>query len=266
MGKLPQNLELLHMGELQVRRRSLETIDSDADLLMHIEMIECVMDGLQFYRSHYGVDDEDIRIVMHLGIRIFDQIGAAIRLAFGGYYLSSVLQIRDVLDTAFLIDYLSHDLSQIQRWKRIPEDDRLKEFAPAKIRKALDDRDGYTEKKRQAHYKLLSNLGGHPTFASFAMLRPEPDAHAHMGSFFVPKMLTATIQELVKVSLTAWENFSGLFKPYTLEQYLAYHRYTKMSLDWTEKVYSKKVDRSHLIAVEVIIQKLRDDAAEGVVR
>ena len=39
-----------------------------------------------------------------------------------------------------------------------------------------------------------------------------------------------------------------------------------MSLDWTEKVYSKKVDRSHQIAIEVVIQKLRDGAVEGVVR
>jgi hypothetical protein len=54
-------------------------------------------------------------------------------------------------------------------------------------------------KKRQADYKLLSNLRGHPTLASFAMPRPEPDADAHMGGFFVPKMLTATIQELVTV-------------------------------------------------------------------
>lgn len=266
MVKIPENLTTLHDGEELVRTRSIEMIEADEDLSRHVAMIECVMDLLQFYRVSYPHDEEDTLIVKLLGARVFNHTGAAIRLMFGGYYQAAGLQIRDILETGFLIDYFTHDQGQIQRWKTVSEDERLKEFAPAKIRKVLDERDGFTEKKRQAHYKLLSNVAGHPTYGGFAMLRPEEGAEAHMGPFFVPKMLTATIQELVKVALTAWENFSWFFKPHTLEQYEAYHHYTKMSLDWTDRTYGRQSDRTHLLAVEVIIQKLREDAAEGRVR
>jgi hypothetical protein len=43
--------------------------------------------------AHDVDDDEDLRIVMHLGARIFDQVAAALRLAFSGYYLATTLQI-----------------------------------------------------------------------------------------------------------------------------------------------------------------------------
>lgn len=263
MAKIPPNLDFLHTGELDVRLRSIQAIEADADLILHVEMIECVMDQLQFYRVSYDEPGEDILIVKLLGARIFNHIAAAVRLALAGYYQASVLQIRDVLETGFLLDYFSKEPTSIQRWKVVSDDVRIREFAPAKIRIALDERDGFTERKREAHYKLLSNLGAHPTHAGLRMLRPEQDALAHMGPFYVLDMLIATIQELVKVSLTAWENFRWFFKPHTLEQYQAYHRYTEMSLDWTDRVYSRTGDRSHLIAVEVIIRKLLDDATEG---
>ena len=62
-----------------------------------------------------------------------------------------------------MIDFFSIDKSVISQWKACSEDQRLKEYGPAAIRKALDDRDGFTGRKREAHYKMLCKLAGHPT-------------------------------------------------------------------------------------------------------
>lgn len=254
--KLPENLGFLHSGEEVARGKSIAFIEGDEDLLLHVDMIETIMDLLQFYRMDYTEKDESQLIVKLLGARIFNAQGAALKLILGGYYQAAGLQIRDILETGFLLDYFSTDDKLIQRWKVVSEQERNKEFGQAKIRQVLDDRDGFTEKKRMEHYKLLSSIAAHPTFAGFTMLRPTPGADAHIGPFYVPELLTATIQELVKVSVMAWENFKFFFKPEAIPQYRAVLRYLETSVVWIEKTYGKKMDRADIDAVRSILEEL----------
>lgn len=254
--KLPENLNFLHYGEEVARQKSIAMIEGDEALSRHIHMIETIMDQLQFYRIDYAEKDEDQLIVKLLGARMFNAMGAAIKLILGGYYQAAGQQIRDMLETAFLLDYFSTDPMLIQRWKVVTEQERMKEFNLAKIREVLDARDGFTEKKRMEHYKLLSSIAGHPTFAGFTMLRPTPGADAHMGPFFVPELLNATIQELVKVAISGWENFRWFFKAETWAQYRATLRYLEVSSDWLEKTYGKPVDRRDIEAAKAILLSL----------
>jgi len=255
--KLPENLHFLHSGEEMARRKSIELIEADEPLSRHIEMIETIMDMLQFYRMDYAEKDENQLIVKLLGARIFNAMGAAMKLILSGYYQAAGQQIRDILETGFLLDYFSTDSALIQKWKLVSEQDRMKEFNLAKIREVLDARDGFTEKKRMKHYKLLSSIAGHPTFASFKLLRPTLGADAHMGPFFVPELLNATVQELVKVSITAWENFKWFFKPETLPQYRAALRYLETSAGWIEMTFGKPVDRADIDVVKAILSTLQ---------
>ncbi|MBB6469475.1 hypothetical protein HNQ96_005365 [Aminobacter lissarensis] len=261
---IPENLKLLHTGEEVAWQKSIATIEADPDLSLHLAMIECVMDLLQFYRMAYDEKDEDQLIVKLLGARIFNDLGASIRLILGGYYQAAGLPTRDILETGFLLDYFSTDPALIQKWKAVPEEKRNKEFNQAKIREVLDKRDGYEGKKRYEHYKLLSAIAAHPTFAGFTMLRPEPGADAHMGPFFVPNLLTATIQELVKVTMTAWENFKWFFKPETLPQFRATLRYLEMSSEWVERIYGKKLDRRDIEAVKRILAQIDGQPSDRV--
>jgi hypothetical protein len=253
---IPQNLGFLHSGEEVARGKSIDFIEGNEDLLRHVGMIETIMDLLQFYRMDYAEKDENQLIIKLLGARIFNAQGAALKLICCGYYQASGLQIRDILETAFLLDYFSTDDALIQRWKLVSEQERTKEFGQVKIRQVLDNRDGFTEKRRMEHYKLLSSIAAHPTFAGFTMLRPTPGADAHMGPFYVPELLTATIQELVKVSVAAWENFKWFFKPETIQQYRATLRYLQTSVEWVEKTYGKKMDRRDIEAVRSILEEL----------
>lgn len=155
-NKIPENLGFLHSGEEAARGKSIDFIEGHEDLLRHVCMIEMIMDLLQFYRIDYAEKDENQLIIKLLGARIFNAQGAALKLILGGYYQAAGLQIRDILETAFLLDYFSTDDALIQRWKLVSEQDRMKEFGQAKIRQALDDRDGFIEKK--AHGALQAPL------------------------------------------------------------------------------------------------------------
>ena len=259
--KLPENLIFLHSGEEIVRQKSVSLIENDEALSRHICMIETIMDQLQFYRMNYAEADEEQLIVKLLGARIFNAIGAAIKLILGGYYQAAGQQIRDILETAFLLDYFSTDQKLIQCWKIATEQQRMKQFNLAKIREALDLRDGFTKKRRMEHYKLLSSIAGHPTFSGFTMLRPAPGADAHMGPFFVPDLLNATVQELVKVSISSWEQFKWFFKPETLPQYQAVLRYLEASFDWVEKTYKKPVDHRDIETIRAIVSSLDVEAS-----
>jgi hypothetical protein len=65
-----------------------------------------------------------------------------------GYYQASALQQRDLLETAFLLSYFQSDRALIAQWRGSDQRVRQKNFAPVVVRRALDDRDGFTERKR----------------------------------------------------------------------------------------------------------------------
>jgi len=67
-----------------------------------------------------------------------------------------------------------------------------------KVRVALDDRDGYTERKRETAYNLLWQLGAHPTYAGFQMLQSKDPNLINVGPFFDAKLLGIVLYELAK--------------------------------------------------------------------
>ncbi|WP_062231291.1 hypothetical protein [Aureimonas sp. N4] len=247
MRCIPEKLTLLHSGEEDLRAKSIALIEASEDMSLHVSMIETCMDMMQYVRTNTPEMSEDHVIVALIGASVFNSMASAFKLLLGGYYQSSGLQIRFIMESGWLLDYLRTDPRLVQEWKATPEDKRQSVFRPGKIRDQLDKRDGFTEKKREAHYKRLCVLCGHPTFAGFAMLRPEPNADAHMGPFLVPDLLEGCIQELVQVSITAWQSFMRFFPPKTLSDYRARIHYIEKQNDWFKHVFGKPHD---MIAVD----------------
>lgn len=128
----------------------------------------------------------------------------------------------------------------------------------------MDKRSGFTEKKREAHYKRLCVLCGHPTFAGFAMLRPEPNADAHMGPFLVPSLLEGCIQELVQVSITAAQAFTRFFPPKTLADYRARVHFIETNGNWMEKVFGRRPDPASINELKKLIAHLDGDRSAHV--
>ena len=259
MSTIPDNLSLLYSGEEDLRQKSIATIEANDSLSCHIAMVETCMDMLQYTRVNTPEMSEEQLIVILLGASVFNSIGSALKLMLGGYYQSSGLQIRYILETGWLIDYLHTDPKLIQEWKVTPEAERQKKFGPGLVRDKLDKRDGFVEKKRAEHYKQLCVLCGHPTFASFTMLRPEANGDAHMGPFFVKPMLEMVVQELVKCTLVAWLAAMRFFPTKALSDYKARVSYIEKNGDWMEHVFGKKPDPNSLIELRKIIALLKSE-------
>jgi hypothetical protein len=85
-----------------------------------------------------------------------------------------------------------------------------KDFAPGKIRDALDGRDGLTTKMRKQLYDFFSRVTCHPTMSVEAMLCPlkkGPD-----GPFLDPRDLQAAVSELGRLAVQAG-NVVEVFMP-----------------------------------------------------
>lgn len=180
----PENFTKLHEGEEFLRIKSIESINSDSDLSHHFSMIESSMDIIDYFaRTHKNGDEEQL-IVQHLGIQLFNGSASAIKLLLSGYYQSSALIQRNLLEIVFLLDYFTTDKNLIMEWHSLSEKERKDKFHPVKIRDTLDNRDGFKEMKRKESYNNLCNLAAHPTPKSFNMLRPIQNGDAHCGPFF----------------------------------------------------------------------------------
>lgn len=235
MRTIPKKLTLLHDGEEVLRTKSIEIIEASSDMSAHINMVETCMDMLHYVYMNTSEMSKDQRIVALIGASVFNSMASAFKLMLGGYYQSSGLQIRYIMESGWLLDYLKTDPKLIQQWKSIPEDKRQKDFGPGLIRDKLDKRDGFKEKKREAYYKRLCVLCGHPTFAGCStMLRPKSHLDAHMGPFLVQNLLEQCIQELVRVSITAGQAFMQFFPPNTLPDH-----YLEKQNQWHKHVYGE---------------------------
>ncbi len=255
--RIRENINLLHEGEQEVRRLSLDAIEQNSDIHMHVQMIERVMDMLQFVRIEYDDTANELVTVKLLGARLFNDMAASLQLCLSGYYQAAATHIRDILETSFLLDYFSTDHpALIERWKTSSDKERANEFKPVKVRMALDDRDGFTEQKRAAHYQLLCNAAAHPTFQGFGLLRPTPESDAHMGSFFVPGLLEATVQELVKVAVLASGCFRQFFKPSTITQFRATISHLETTAAWRDQVFGRTPNPNEFATLKGLLSEL----------
>jgi hypothetical protein len=166
-------------------------------------MIERAMSMLDHMAKRRAHSDEDDLVLQMLAARLFNGGASAVKLLMGGYYQSAVMVMRDLLETTFLLDYFHSNRDQIAVWRACDEKKRNRDFGAMKIRIALDDRDGFTERKREAAYQLLCQLGSHPTYTGFQMLQAKGSELVIVGPFFEPASLDAVLSELAKTIMQA---------------------------------------------------------------
>src|SRR6267378_2838316 len=150
------NLTSLHRHEEELRERSLAAIKADAALSDHWNLVAEAMNAIYAFTHDHDHGSENELVLQYLGIRLFNAAGASVKLALSGYYQRAFDQVRDVIETYFLVDYLSTHPEKIDEWKRADKKKRISHFGPGFIRNALDKRDGYTSGKRKEIYDLIS--------------------------------------------------------------------------------------------------------------
>jgi hypothetical protein len=197
-----ENFVSLHREEETIRAKSLEELHK-AELIHHGVVLEAAMSALHHFTIAWATDDQDKLIIQLLGIRLFNAAAVALKLFLSGYYQGAAGQLRDALETAFLLDYLRTDAALIAKWRTASSKERRELFRPEVVRNALDKRDGFDSKGRAMHYWRLSSLAAHPNPKGFTLLRSGGDGLAKIGPFFDFKALKALASESAKIVVHA---------------------------------------------------------------
>jgi hypothetical protein len=257
----PEQFDLLHEGEEILRGKAKAAIARSNDLLRHFNGIAEAMTAIDhFSRSYAGVGDDEHTIQL-LGIRLFNTSAGAVQGVMGGYYQNSVMLLRDLLEVTFLIDFFGSNRERIAEWRGCTENERNKKFPAILVRKALDDRDSYTNRKREAHYKLLCSLGAHASWEGFELLRPVPGGDAQVGPYFAERAFDATASELAKICITAAEVFLPCFKPKSLRDYEAMLKFKEANISWLGHFFGP-VDETHLYRMRDIVGRMRREGSD----
>jgi hypothetical protein len=190
------NLNSLHVHEEELRVQSLSAIGSNADLTAHWELVAEAMNAIYaFAHDHVHSNDNELTL-QYLGIRLFNAAGAAINLALSGYYQKAFDQLRDIVETYFLVDYLSTYPLKIAEWKTAEKRRRIAEFGPGKIRNELDKRDGYVSGERKKIYDLMSEYASHASFPGIVLTTTGPGKMARVGPFYDEQKLSMWLVEI----------------------------------------------------------------------
>lgn len=113
---IPENLQSLHGHEEQLREKATALVEGDGRLALHLSVVERVMDLADLLRQ-FPTDDEDMKVIQVLGMRMFNAFGASTKLALSGYVQNSALIMRDILETVFLMSLFRSDRAVIERWR-----------------------------------------------------------------------------------------------------------------------------------------------------
>lgn len=230
------NLNLLHDGEEKLRARSIRLVSDNQALLLHMAVAESAMDMLDMFRQ-MPTEDDDLKVVKMLGLRTFNALASSIKLMMSGYYQNSAMNMRDILETVFLVDLFRTDRSLISKWRHADDKTLRKTFGPVVVRKALDDRDGFNERKRKKMYRMFCELAAHPTMKGFAMLRPK-GMDAHGGPFLDPTALEASVSELGRLAIQAGDIFNPFFPAPYQKANQALEEFQRLKTRWIKELYS----------------------------
>jgi hypothetical protein len=255
---LPDNIALLHTGEETLRVEALRRIAEMPDMLAHLKMVESGMDVVHSLLPSTAVQDESQLALGNLGIRVFNAVAVALKLLLSGYYQASALQLRDVLETTFLLDYFSTDVALIAQWRSMPEADRKRVFGPAKIRIALDNRDGFTESKRAKAYDLLCGLAGHATPEGAIMLVPDRNCTTvHCGPFLEETALAALLSECASLATQAAIVFCVVIKDENLDQTQSRITFMEAQGKWFKRFFDREPDNARIDELKALLALAR---------
>lgn len=233
---IPENLKSLHSEEEQLRQKALALVKSDDRFSLHLSVVENAMDLADVLRQ-FGTDDEDMKVIYVLGMRLFNAFGASLKLALSGYMQNSALIMRDVLETVFLLDLFKTDRDAIERWRFADKQKRKKEFTPVKVRETLDKRDGFEGKKRAKLYELFSELAGHPSMKSVRMMRPKKEGDAVIGPFMEVTSLEAVLSEMGRLAVQAGEHLDAFFPQEWAYGKASRDAFARVKREWISKFY-----------------------------
>lgn len=259
--KIPTNMARLNAGEEYIREQSNAAIEANEELLSHIELIEAVMDHIDFFgkREATDLDQETIQL---LGARIFNDLGSAYGQLTRGYYQLAAATLRDMMEIIYLWSLFDREPTKISEWRESDDKIRRKIFAPVNVRKFIDDFDNFKEGKRGKAYKLLCEYAAHATWHGFILMRPTGGGQIVMGPFFDAPLMKAVLEEMAMLAAQAGNYFAGFFDKNS-EDILALEVWLRRYVitgEWAEKYLNRPHDRAFVSDMEAWLVQLRTPA------
>lgn len=241
--RLPDNIHLLHGGELGYREEAVKAIEADPELLDHIELIEAVMDYLHYF-APLPPKDPDHETVSLLAGRMWNDMAAALGQTMRGYHQISIMIQRDIMEIVFLLSMFDRDPDRIKQWRESDHKTRTTVFGPGKVRDFLDAYDGYTEGKRGQNYRMFCEYAAHATWQGFALMGPT-GGKPQIGPFFDPNLMKAVIVELAQLAAQAGANAAHWFDAeyHDLQSLVVQLRRLEVSANWMERYFGRRSER-----------------------
>ena len=236
---IPENLQSLHVQEKELHKKAVELVADHENLTLHLHVIERAMDLADLLRQ-VPIEDEDMKVIKILGMRMFNAFGASVKLGLSGYGQNSALIMRDIQETVFLLDLFESDRAKIEQWRVADKKERKDMFSPVQVRKALDERDGVQGKKRAEVYEMFCELAAHPTMKSVFMMRPQKDGGAVIGPFIEAGSLEAVLSEIGRLAVQAGEVLDSFFPKTWDTAFLARDAFAQLKEQWLQTFYGKK--------------------------
>jgi hypothetical protein len=233
----PENLLRAHLAAEALRPESIKAIEASPKLLQHADVIERTGNLFQYFGYHGPFRNDDDVVIRVLGHRGFNDLMVAANLILSGYYQSGVILARDLLELTFLLHDFSAERGNIEKWRTLKGKDYDELFKPVAIRTRLDDRDGFTSRKRAEAYKFMSSLAGHPSPTGFQMLN---SGGVYLsGPFFDTKALEPCWSELAKVAVQIGMHYATFFEPNTRAAAHIKAEYLDVTNAWLETFFEQ---------------------------
>jgi len=196
----------------KIQSQSLIQINGNPRLSDFVSLVDSSLQTIAGINFEYETQIENEKTIQYLGCRIFNSGFAALKLGIIGFYQIGFNQIRDLVETGFLLDYFSFHPDMIQIWRESNLETRMKKFSPKNIRIELDKRDEFHEKRRGKIYQALCEFATHSNYAGFTLI--SQDNFVKIGPFFDQNYLTGLLEEIILrlpiVVLYFLENFKNL--------------------------------------------------------
>jgi hypothetical protein len=221
----------LYVDEHRIEELNDKTVDADPELRDHIAIINASFAAFDHILHSYQHQNVNELTVLRLGVRMFNAAGAGLKLARAGYYQPAFAQIRDLLETSFLLDYFKQDPSKIEVWRTSDHQGRKKHFSPHTVRKALEAQDDFIS-TRHVTYSNLSEYAAHPAPEGFVLISPN-NMMTQIGPFPDEDRIRAFLQDLARFLASATMTFAGHLSAETAGDLLQRVAYMRAVRDWS---------------------------------
>lgn len=191
------SIQRVRVMEDAIYRRSVSHLMSIPQGKEYLDLFDLTAQTLiALLNPNYNPSDDEMTI-KYIGARVFNHAMVAYRNAASGYYQTSYTIQRDLLEISFLTDYFRSYPKKVREWKSATNEERLRNFSPSSLYKALDSRDRFTEQKRKTMYQQYCEYASHVSYPGIRLLTNDQNL-VQFGPFYDEKKLLNTIHDLCR--------------------------------------------------------------------